>query len=108
MREKSERQREREGSDREKAVVSQYLSKEFGGGGEREKETFGEGVSTRGPRKMREELRHYNNPYFPQPDPHITCNISRPHTLVASRLRPHTLVAEASYTSSLRPRTLVA
>ena len=63
-----------------------FSAQEFGGvsgggtmhlEGREDGEVYAGGVSTRGPRKQREELRHWNNPYWPYQDPNNTCTVRR-------------------------------
>jgi hypothetical protein len=66
-----------------------FAAQDFGGGGgsgtihlegREEGEVYAGGESKRGPRKQREELRHWNNPYWPYQDPNNTCTVYRPAT----------------------------
>jgi hypothetical protein len=77
-----------------------YLAKEFGGDGDAQQgsgpaleggkdgEMWAGGVSTRGMRKAREEVRHWNNPYWPYSDPHNTCTVTRNLTGGGRRAAP--------------------
>jgi len=67
-------------------LSSVFGAQEFGGGGggrtihlegREEGEVYAGGESNRGPRKQREELRHWNNPYWPYQDPNSTGTVHR-------------------------------